>query len=308
MAEGVIRLSRSEGWPRPWVGVCGSIHGNEPCGGEAVADLRREIEGGGQALEAGTLYLIHANPEASRQGLRHTADGADLNRLWDFAFETALRRDAWGYEHHRARELAPVLETLDVLLDVHSAFAPTPAFAVTNGLARADRLARQIGAAFVVRAWDDLADKVIVGALGRRDVPALSVECGAHADPGTVDVARRMIRHFLEATGVLRADEPPALEDPVAVRVVETITRPSEAFRFSTPWRGFQKLDAGTVLGRDEVTEIRVGRACYAVLPNDTVAVGEDTVYLAVDDAPDESVDDAPDESPSGLPTARRGT
>jgi hypothetical protein len=31
------------------------------------------------------------------------------------------------------------------------------------------------------------------------------------------------------------------------------------------------------------VTEIRVSRRCYAVLPNDEVEVGDDVIYLAVD-------------------------
>jgi succinylglutamate desuccinylase len=68
-----------------------------------------------------------------------------------------------------------------------------------------------------------------------------------------------------------------------AVRVVEAFTKPSEDFRFGEPWTGFQRLLPGTLLGSDRVTEIRVSRACYAVLPNDRVAVGEDIIYLAVD-------------------------
>ena len=67
------------------------------------------------------------------------------------------------------------------------------------------------------------------------------------------------------------------------MHVVETITRPSEEFHFGAPWTGFQQLEPGTLVGRDRVTEIRVSRPCYAVLPNEDVEVGDDVVYLAVD-------------------------
>ena len=67
------------------------------------------------------------------------------------------------------------------------------------------------------------------------------------------------------------------------MHVVDAITRPSEDFGFGWPWVGFQQLKPGTLVGHDRVTEIRVSRRCYAVLPNDEVEVGDDVIYLAVD-------------------------
>ena len=79
---GVLRISAYENWPRPYVGVCGSMHGDEPCGALAVQRLSGDFESRALAPEKGTLYLIHANPVATSLGRRHTADGDDLNRLW----------------------------------------------------------------------------------------------------------------------------------------------------------------------------------------------------------------------------------
>ena len=280
---GVWRVSASADWPKPYVGVCGSMHGNEPCGANAIRRIALAFGNGELQPASGTVFLIHANLEATAQGLRHTTDGDDLNRLWSFAFAQTLRQEAWGYEHHRALELRRVLGDLDVFLDLHSAGIATPAFGVSNGVAPIDEIAEHLGISFLVQSWYGLADKVIIGFLKLTGVPALSIECGAHDDPEISDKAYRIAMSFLRATGAIDDGTQPNGNEVQTVHVVETITKPSEEFRFGAPWTGFQRLEPGTVIGRDRITEIRVSRPCYAVLPNENVEVGDDVIYLAVD-------------------------
>ncbi len=283
MKPGVLRVSASAEWPKPHVGVCGSMHGNEPCGGGAVERIAARFRDGELEPAQGTVYLIHANPEATEQRRRYTDGGDDLNRLWDFAFVDTIRQEAWGYEHRRVLELKEVLGGLDIFLDLHSAATATPAFGVSNGEAGIDEVAKQIGISYLVQSWYGLADKVIIGFLKLSGVPALSVECGSHGDPEIIDKAERIAMSFLRATSAIDDGEKNNGNEVKTVRVVETITRPSEDFHFGSPWKGFQPLEAGTLVGRDRVTEIRVSQPCYAVLPNEGVAVGEDVIYLAVD-------------------------
>ena len=281
---GVWRVSTSTDWPRPHVGICGSMHGDEPCGGNAIRRIIDALEGGALEPGGGTVFLVHANPEATARRVRHTDGGADLNRLWDFSFMETLRRDAWGYEHQRVVELKEALGDLDVFLDLHSAATPTPAFAVTNAIARADEIAQRIGVSFVVQSWYGLADKVIIGYLELAGVPALSVECGAHHDPAISDNAYRIAVNFLRETRAIGGElEPLRNPPPRTVHVIERITKPSDEFQFGSPWKGFEELEPGTLVGRDRVTEIRATERCYSVLPNDRVAVGDDVIYLAVD-------------------------
>lgn len=280
---GVMRVSASEDWPRPYVGVCGSIHGDEPCGALAVQRLAGDFESHALTPAQGTLFLIHANPVATSLGRRHTPGGQDLNRLWDFGFVDTLRQEAWGYEHHRVLELKELLGDLDICLDLHSAKSETPPFGVSNGESEIDEVAKRIGISYLVQSWYGLADKVVIGFLKLEGVPALSVECGAHSNPELANQAYRIARSFLGATGAIDDDEQVNGEEVRAVHVVETITRPSEEFTFAAPWTGFQELEPGTLVGRDRVTEIRVSKACYAVLPNAEVGVGDDVIYLAVD-------------------------
>ncbi len=198
-----MRVSASADWPRPYVGVCGSMHGNEPCGALAVQRIAGDFESRALLPEKGTLFLIHANLEATSLGLRHTPEGEDLNRLWDFEFTRTLREEAWGYEHRRALELKELLGELDILLDLHSAGTSTPPFGVSNGEGSVDELAKQIGISYLVQSWYGLADKVIIGFLKLAGVPALSVECGAHGDPDISETAYRIALSFLRATGAI---------------------------------------------------------------------------------------------------------
>jgi len=283
LKDGVVRVSATEDCPRPFVGVCGSMHGNEPCGGDAVDRIARELRGSVLQPGIGTLFLIQGNPEAISEGRRHTTQGDDLNRLWDFSFTESLRQEAWGYEHHRVLDLKEVLGDLDVFLDLHSAANSTPPFAVSNGVPGVDDIAKRIGVSFLVQSWYGLADKVIIGFLRLTDVPALSVECGAHDDPAISDKAYRIALSFLQVTGALNDRTQPQGNEVRTVHVVETITKPSAEFHFGSPWTGFQELEPGALVGRDRVTEIRATRRCYAVLPNEDVEVGDDVIYLAVD-------------------------
>ena len=258
------------------------MHGNEPCGADAIRRITSSFENAEIDPLRGTVFLIHANPEATSAGRRHTTEGEDLNRLWDFQFAETLRPEAWGYEHHRVFELKEVLSALDAFLDLHSASVSTPPFGISNGEAPIDEISKRIGISYLVQSWYGLADKVIIGFLKLAGVPALSVECGSHDDPSIADTAYRIALDFLRATGATDRGKMTG-DDVRTVQVVERITKPSEEFRFGAPWTGFQELEPGTLIGRDRVTEIRASRTCYAVLPNQDVQVGDDVIYLAID-------------------------
>ena len=276
-------MSASADWPKPYVGVCGSMHGDEPCGADAIRRITNAFESGDLEPAKGTIFLIHANPEGTSQGRRHTPGGDDLNRLWSFDFTETLRPEAWGYEHHRVLDLKQLLGGLDVFLDLHSAGTTTPPFGISNGEAPIDEIAKQLGISFLVQSWYGLADRVIIGFLKLAGIPALSVECGAHGDPEISNTAYRIAMNFLRATGAIADGKEANGNEVRTVHVVETITKPSEEFGFGAAWTGFQELEPGTLVGRDRVTEIRVSRPCYAVLPNEDVEVGDDVIYLAVD-------------------------
>lgn len=283
---GITRISSASSLPRPHVGILGAIHGNEVCGLAVLRRLRERSEASELGPCAGTWVLVHGNPGASEQRRRFSRGGADLNRLFDFGFERDLVPERWSPEHERAHELRSVLEDLDVLLDLHSTTWPTPAFAIINDVPRSADLARRMGFEFVTTGWGRpglLMDKVSIGVMQRRGRPAVSVECGQHDDPDTIEAAWGCTLRFLTATGTLAGGAHSSEEkpDPTFLEVVEIVSRPSEGFKFVRPIRGLQQLEAGEVLAADRIAELRVREACYILMPNDNVPVGRDMVFLA---------------------------
>ncbi len=225
--------------------------------------------------------LVHGNPTAIAAARRYSRGGADINRLLDYGFVDALPRKAWTPEHHRALDLRPVLEGLDCLLDLHSATADTVPFAILNDAPGTLDLGRRVGVGHLSRGWERvLADRATIGVLARRGRPALSIECGQHDAPATGEAAWGFAMRFLSASGVIGHPRP--APEPVQVfELAEAIDKPAADFRFVRPLRGFERLEAGAVLGTHGGGELRVGYDCVVMLPNDAVPVGVHVAYLA---------------------------
>jgi succinylglutamate desuccinylase len=282
--SGVVRLASGPDHPHPHLAVFGSIHGNEPCGLRAIERLRAEVESGALQLQQGTLYLVHGNPQAGEAHERHTRGGTDLNRLFDYRFMTDLPSVYWVYEHYRALELKPLLDSVDALLDLHSTTAPSPAFAIASPLPESQRFADALGLGYVTHGWDGpglLADRVVIAPLTRRGLPAVSVECGQHQQPEAADVAYACLRRALDHLGLAPWPEQPAPLACTRLQLRAAVKRPSPRFKFVRPLASMQQLAAGELIGRDEDMALTLQRSCYVIMPNDDVGVGDDMIYLA---------------------------
>jgi predicted deacylase len=235
-------------------------------------------------LHKGTLYLVHGNPRASDEHERHTRGGTDLNRLFDYRFATDLPNASWAYEHYRAMELKPLLDSVDAVLDLHSTTAPSPAFAIAAPLPASQRMADALGLAYVTHGWDSpglLGDRVVIAPLTLRGLPAVSVECGQHQQLGAIEVAYTCLRRGLDHLGLLPWPEKAAPIACTRLQLRAAVKRPSPTFKFVRPLSSMQQLAAGDVIGRDEDMALSVNRHCYVIMPNDAVEVGEDMIYLA---------------------------
>lgn len=281
--SGVVRVASSREMPHPHLAIVGAVHGNERCGAEAITRLQAELSSGALTLSHGTLFLVHGNPDAREAALRHSLRGTDLNRLFDYRFIDELALANWTVEHHRALALRPLLESVDAVLDLHSATAPTPPFAIASRVASAEPFAAALGLDYVTLGWDGpglLGDQVLLGPLTRRKLPAVAVECGQHDDPASAEVAYRCARAALAYFGLTR-DPLPAAPAPQRLLVRAAIKRPSAGFRFALAFRGMEAVRAGVLLGSDEHVQLSASRDCVLIMPNDQVAVGDDMLYVA---------------------------
>ena len=288
-------ISGDAAWPRPWVMILGSVHGDEPCGSAAIEQLTADFASGELDAPSGTIFLIVGNPTARAARRRYTKDGVDLNRIFDLAFQRDGLPAEFSAEHRRALELRPLLEQSDAILDLHSASLTTPAFAAPTDAAGSLGLARKLGVSFAVFGWEEIGGAAggAAVAVGRdRSCPGVLVECGQHDDPESVTTAYNVARRFLVALELVDGERhpPPTAgvcpEDVCTLRLVESVPKPSADFRFARPLSGFFRVEAGAPIGGDGSTTLAFAQEGYVILPNDAVPVGVELLFLAAEAGP----------------------
>lgn len=280
------------GVPGPNVMVSAIVHGNEPCGAIALDWLlRQQIR-----PVAGLLTLAFVNVAAYRafdpadpNATRWVDE--DMNRVWD---KSVLDSDRSSSELERARELRPILDGIDVLLDIHSMQHLAPPLMMTGRHARAKDLARKVS-----------VPERVVGdaghAAGRRmrdygdfDDPtsaktALLIECGQHWEAAAGALAHESMLRFLVATGTLTMDVLAEYADAPTQKcftVVEAVTIESEAFRFAQPFTGGEIIsETGTLIGHDGDRAIFTpADNTMLVMPSKRLWKGQTAVRLATPD------------------------
>jgi predicted deacylase len=268
------------GVPGPHVMVNALTHGNEVCGAIAVADLLRL----GIRPRRGRLTLAFANVEAYLRFDPAKPDASrfvdqDLNRVWTAAILDDAARDS--SELRRARQLRPVLDTVDFLLDLHSMHERSAPLSVCGPLDKGIALARRLGTpAWIVSDEGHPEGRRMRDYAGFGDPAspknALLVECGQHWEAGAADVARDVTARFLLLHGVVAPSDLPAVwlqEQPAATRVVrvtEPVVASSMDFRFAADYTGLETFrDAGAVIGwRDGEPVTTPYPDCVLVMPS----------------------------------------
>ncbi|MSP68346.1 MAG: succinylglutamate desuccinylase [Alphaproteobacteria bacterium] len=275
----------------PHVMVAALTHGNEVAGAHALDFLFRQ----GIRPSRGRLTLAFVNVAAYHRfdPLDPTASryvDEDLNRLWSDEILEGPRSSA---ELARARQLRPLLATVDVLLDLHSMHHPSPPLTLSGLTAKGRDLALRVGfPTTVVRDAGHVAGPRMrdYGAFADPDRPAtaLLVECGQHWQRATVAVAIETMLRFLIAAGAVsqaavaahlsrRTPQPPQV-----IEVTHAITIDTDGFRFVGDFRGLEVIrEAGTLLAYDGDTEVRTPHPdCVLIMPSKQLSPGLTAVRL----------------------------
>ncbi len=270
--------------PGPHVVVTALIHGNEIGGAVALDRLLR----GPPKLLRGRLTVGFANLAAYAKfdPAQPTASrylDEDMNRLWDAEVLDGPRRSS---ELSRARAMRKLIDSADLLLDLHSMLWPSDPLILSGPTARGRALAGQIGTPPLV-----VADRGHLG--GRRLIdyapfwqePGLRVavlaEAGQHWRRGTVATMQAAIAGVLAASGL--AAPAPAGAAPRFAEVTQTVTASSGAFAFTEPFRGGDVVaHGGTLIALDGAAEIRTPHDdCLLVMPSLRPSRGHTAVRLA---------------------------
>ena len=269
------------GRPGPHVLVTAITHGNEICGAIALDRLMRAHVRPRQ----GQLTLSFNNHMAYAQFDPRAPDASrfvdeDFNRVW---LESRLDSDDNTAELRRARELRPLFERVDVVLDIHSMGTFSKPILICNGLEKERLFTRKM----------DYPGHIMCGSghvVGKRiidytpfqrptnDKIAVLVECGQHWAQATGEIAVNTACKFLVASGAVA----PTVVEPLmsehgrqATRaqmwdVTHGVTSHTEDFRFTQRFVGMEIIErAGTVIAHDGGMPITTPYDdCLLMMPN----------------------------------------
>jgi predicted deacylase len=267
--------------PGPHVALVSLVHGNEIAGGLLLA---RWLEQGLRPAR-GRLTFIFANQAAFARfdpadpTISRFVD-EDLNRVWDDRLLASGRRNT---ELDRARALRPLMEEVDVLLDLHSMLWPSDPLIIAGAAAEARALGLTLGTPpLVVADQGHQTGRRLIDSPAFAGRPALLVEGGAHWEPATLETLDRCATRLLAETG-LRPDAAPAPAPGRLAEVTRTVIAGTHHFAFVQPFRGGAVIPRrNTLLALDGEQEIRTPHDdCLLVMPSPRALRGHTAVRLA---------------------------
>lgn len=277
------------GRPGPHVGLTALMHGNEYSGAIVLDQLLRA----GVRPVFGRLSFAFMNIEGfSRFDLRRPTVSRfieeDMNRVWD---EPVLDGPRRSVELDRAREVRPWVDTVDVLLDLHSMLWPSDPVILCGAADKGRQLARRIGGPIIAvadRGHDNGRRLIDYTRFSDPSTPyaANLIEAGEHWETVTVEVALQSTAGLLRHDGFVAPEAPlpfVSVEPNRFARVTHTVTAQTTHFAFVRAFRGGEIVpERNTLLAIDGEAEIRTPYDdCLLVLPSLRPGRGHTAVRLA---------------------------
>jgi Predicted deacylase len=251
----------------PHVMISSVVHGNELCGAIAVDHL---LQKNVRPLK-GKLSLAFMNVEAylsfdpdNPSASRYLDE--DFNRLWT---KEVLAGNRDSIELRRARQVLPVLDTVDLLLDIHSMQTATTPLMMAGPLDKGCEFAKKLGIPEVVvmdfghkagrrmREYEGFSDP-------ESNKNALLIECGQNWAQSSADLAITASWRFLMMLGLVSEENAAAhlrIESPFEQRIIKVsgpYTIRNNDFSFKKPYLGLEEIpSAGTVIANDGEKEVK---------------------------------------------------
>lgn len=279
------------GRPGPNVVVSAVVHGNELCGAIAVDTLLER----GPRPTRGVLTFVFANVGAylnfdPNAPFSSRYIDEDFNRLWSRSVLTAPRTSA---ELARAREIWPIIDRADMLLDIHSMQHYCPPLMMCGMAPKGRDLAQRMG--LPVRLVLDEGHSAgrrmrDYGPFSDPDDPrtALLVECGQHWEASSASVALDCAARFLVTLDMIPENQVTdlmfqgSLPEQQVIEVTEAVTIRSENFNFTEDYTGLEVIrEAGTVIGQDGNEPVCTPYDnCVLIMPSRRLRPGQTAVRL----------------------------
>ena len=262
-----VTLTFSEEGPSYSILVC--VHGNETCGLKAIMSLQ---ESGDLYffLKKGSLSILLANKEAYQKNQRIIH--CDLNR------SIGKENLSYPYERKRAILVENLIRNSDYTLDLHSTSSPSPSHAIPCDKICSEEISKSLPVDYVVKRVAHLTVEggTTLDFARDNDRCAITVECGQHEDPQSVETAQRCIQQFLLCQSNCNPD--------IIVLECDASVEVKEGFSFSREFSGFDFVDYQVEVATDENGSILTDypNGAYIVMPNSNPKIGEEAFYWAI--------------------------
>lgn len=278
--------TRDSGVAGPHVALLAITHGNEIAGAIVLDRLLRAglvpIRG---KLTFGFVNLAAFDRFDPRQPTTSRFVDEDMNRLWEPSVLDGARRSA---ELDRAREIRPLIDTVDVLFDLHSMLWPSDPLILCGTSPKGKRLAFGAGVPeLVVADHGHASGRRLIDyprfAEATTDCAASLVEAGQHWDTATVETMQASVEGLLDYLGMVTLATPPAQKEQRFAEVTTAVTAASSGFAFMQPYRGGDVIARrNTLIALDGDTEIRTPYDnCLLIMPSLRPSRGHTAVRLA---------------------------
>lgn len=273
--------TRNSGVPGPHVVLVSLVHGNEIAGAAILAELLRAqfmpLRG---KLTLGFANLAAFDRFTPQSPLASRYVEEDLNRVWDDLQLFGVRR---SLELNRAREIRPLVDTADILLDLHTMLWPSCPVLLCGPTTHGRELAMTLGTPATVIADSGHAGGKRLIDYGRfSEAAGILAEAGQHWELAALTQTRATVRALLRHAGMLLAPPPPP--SPVTfAKVTHAITARTNRFVFLRNFHGGEIIPAaGTLIAHDGDSEILTPYDhCMLVMPSLRVSHGHTAVRLA---------------------------
>lgn len=265
--------------------ILGAVHGNEKCGTKGIMRLIEEIDAGKINLISGKLTLVPiCNPRAYDENKRFIE--RNLNRRM---YPKDIKKD---YEDNIDPILCPIIESADIMLDLHSYESAGNEFGFLGHETRAELdFCLNLGVENFVYGWSEAFSKAASDpreSMGTTEyarefnIPAVTIECGQHLNMDAPEIAYRTILYALKYCGLI--DEcpfPPVTSH--SFTKMQTVFYKKRAGEWTRPFKHYDIVKKDEVLAVYEDGEkIIAPHDGVIILPKSEAKIDGEWFYFGV--------------------------
>ena len=242
----------------------GAIHGNEPCGSQAIFKVVEKFASHSIfPLQGSVSFIPICNPLAFERNIRQIDE--NLNRI------IRPYTSPQTYEQHLAVELVEHISSADIIIDLHSTSAPAAEPFIFSDYP--DKLADQIADNNTTH---DFSTGNCAHTYGKT---CLTVECGYNLDPLSIQTAYHVIMNTLLSLGILEGY--PSLPVKQYNIIMDKLYIKTQSGRLSQEFHNLDKIKQGqTIAVYDDGNTIICPQDSYMLLPKADAKVNDEWFYL----------------------------